>query len=631
MCGIIGYIGKINQKTFKKATNSLKHRGPDDIGFYFDKKNQISLGHTRLSIIDLSKNAKQPMKTNDNNLVLIFNGEIYNFIELKKKLILLGHSFKSNSDSEVLLYLYKEYGVSMLKKLNGIFAFAIWDKQKKEVFIARDHFGIKPLYFLENKNFFIFASEIKAIHSTTREIGSIDHHALNKFLSYLWCPGERTSNSSIKKLGPGEYFFIKNKKIIKHNQWYKLPVFRNLKNINNQSIIIEEIKRKIRKAVHRQMLSDVPVGAFLSGGLDSSSIVAFAKEINPNIKCFSIEIEGGEEKGVVDDLPYAKKVAKYLNVDMEIIRVSSDQISTNLNKLIEMIEEPVADPAILHVYNISNLAQRNGIKVLLSGVGGDDIFSGYRRHQSLLLEKYYDFLPDKIKKSITYFSNYFDQRIPVLRKSKKFLNNANLKSDQKLVNYFLWSNREDLLRLYSDDFKNLLQGEKTEEPMIDFLAKIPKNIHPLEKMLALEQRFFLSDHNLNYTDKMSMAVGVEVRVPFLDKELVEFAKRIPFNLKLKNNSAKWIFKKSMEPYLPKDVIYRPKKGFGAPLRNWIKNELKEKMEDLLSIENLGSRGIFNPKSIENLIYDNNRGKVDASYTLFSLMCIEIWCKKFIDK
>ena len=299
-------------------------------------------------------------------------------------------------------------------------------------------------------------------------------------------------------------------------------------------------------------------------------------------------------------------------------------MANDIELMVKKQDEPIADPAALNVLYISQLAREQGIKVLLSGTGGDDIFSGYRRHQALMFEPLWSWLPYELRRSLKNISSKFNQKNLFFRRMTKLFNAIDLKKDQRLVNYFTWIQRDDLKKLYSSEFNSMIKNINPNSEMLSFLKKLPPNTSKLDRMLALEQQFFLADHNLLYTDRMSMAKGVEVRVPFLDKELIDFAYNIPDHFKQKGLQSKWILKKALEGYLPKDVIYRPKTGFDVPLRRWMINELNELLCDTLSIKRLQTRGLFDPVAVWKLIADNQNGKIDASYTLLSLMCIEIW-------
>ena len=411
-----------------------------------------------------------------------------------------------------------------------------------------------------------------------------------------------------------------------------MPIFRGVSSVDlNEHDSIAGTESHLRKAVQRQMLADVPVGAFLSGGLDSSAIVAFAREKNPQINCFTIDSVGGQEQGVTEDLPFARRVSKYLGVPLEVVTVDHKHIADDIEFMVGQLDEPIADPASLNVYYISQLARKQGIKVLLSGAGGDDLFTGYRRHRALQAEAYWTWLPHSARRCLEQITASLDQRSVFSRRLGKLFSGAGLDGSERLANYFCWTKEAELLALYTPETRKALGIQLAAKPMIDFLEPLPNSTKPLDRMLALEQRFFLTDHNLNYTDKMSMAVGIEVRVPFLDLDLIDFAARIPMQYKQHGTESKWVLKKAMESYLPKDVIYRPKTGFGVPLRQWMRYGLRDLLGDVLSSESLKHRGLFDPVAVQKLIAANDLGKTDASYTLLSLMCIEIWCRKFIDE
>jgi len=631
VCGVIGFQGGFRLQDLISAKVVLAHRGPDDSGLFEDGVHSIGLAHTRLSILDPSSLGHQPMVSGDDQVALVFNGEIYNFRELRNELEDRNYSFKGYSDSEVLLNLYLAEGESMLSRLNGIFAFALWDARRCALLIARDALGVKPLYYYAGEKGFAFSSEIKALQKLVPDLSALDFPALNRYLTYLWCPGDGTPAFNVKKLGPGEALLVSDGKVDKHISWYQLPAFHPSRLRMSKTDAVTGTVNNLRQAVHRQMVADVPVGAFLSGGLDSSSVVAFAKELNPDVRCFTIEQTGGAERGVADDLPYAQRVAEHLKVPLDVVRIDASQMAHDLEEMVVQLDEPLADPAPLNVLYISRLARDNGIKVLLSGAGGDDLFTGYRRHLAVEAERYWSWLPRSVRGSFERLSSGLDQRSTFGRRLSKLFNGATLDGDARLVNYFAWSRREDLMALYSTEFRIALSDSVAAEPMLEYLGNLPDGLSPLERMLVLEQRFFLTDHNLTYSDKMSMAVGVEVRVPFLDLDLVEFAQRIPVKFKQRSREGKWVLKKAMEPYLPHDVIYRPKSGFGAPLRRWMRCELRELLGDMLSEENLKHRGLFDPYAVQQLITENDQGKTDASYTLLSLFSIELWCRRFIDK
>jgi asparagine synthase (glutamine-hydrolysing) len=660
MCGVAGYISnnKPNSASLKlkKLVNDLKHRGPDGNGIFKSKDSKVGLIHTRLAILDLTNLAKQPMFNKDSSVILSFNGEIYNFIELKQELETDGIKFRSSSDTEVILELYLKYRQTpnfetvFLNRLNGIFSFAIWDEHFGRMMIARDAMGVKPIYYCLRADMLAFASELKALinfvpnYNIKKNKNSanivekiidprLDLEALSRYMTFLWCPGTSTPLEDIKKLGPGEFLSFGLNGCVVHKSWIQKRLITKFEKKLNQGFItkqsILETEKLLKNAVQRQMISDVPVGAFLSGGLDSSAIVTFARQINPNIECFTIKAQGYEEEGF-DDYPYAVKVAKHLGIKLNPVIVKPDDIINNIHNMVEILDEPLADPAALNIYFISEAAKKLGIKVLLSGAGGDDIFSGYRRHFAIKYNSYFRQIPIPLRRVIHNILNKINSNQATIRRLKKLFNNYSMETNQFLINCFKWINKNDLESLYSPELIDALKNTSVESPMHAFLNNTDNNnLSDLQKSLAMERIFFLADHNLTYTDKMSMAKGVEVRVPFLDNDLVNFASQLPDNVLIKNRNAKWLLKKSMQPHLPKDIIYRPKTGFGMPLRKWIKFELRDFVNDTLNDQVVARRGLFNPKAVKNLIAANQKGDVDMSYTIFSLVCIELWCQRFL--
>lgn len=634
MCGILGTIRRsaASSDAFERAMQHLAHRGPDDAGTYCDVEAGVYLGHRRLSIIDLSPLGHQPMWSRNGRVAIVFNGEIYNFRELRAELESRGTTFRGHSDTEVLLELFASQGLAMLPKLNGIFAVALYDRESREVTLARDAMGVKPLYYSEHADGFSFASEIKALLPLLPEARGLNHAALHRYLSFLWCPGGETPLQGVFKLLPGEHMSVREGRVVRRSTWFELPLQRPpTDSPPRTNDAIEAARSHLRTAVHRQMVSDVPVGAFLSGGLDSSAVVAFARELAPKIQCFTIESSGGHDAGDVEDLPYARRVAAHLNVPLEVVRIDSSRMASDLEQMVYMLDEPLADPAPLNVLYISQLARQNGAKVLLSGAGGDDLFTGYRRHMTARFDSLWDYIPRSVRNRASRATDKLNKQRPLARRIAKLVGNAAQTGDARIAGYFAWAGELQLRSLYSETFRAAVLGVRADQPMLDFLATIPQQRSTLERMLSLEQRFFLADHNLPYTDKMSMAVGVEVRVPFLDLDLVHFASTIRDSDKLHGTTAKWVLKKAMEPYLPHDVIYRAKTGFGAPLRRWMKSELRELVGDLLSVESLKKRGLFEAEAVQRLIADNDAGRSDGAYTLLSIMCLEIWCRRFLDQ
>jgi asparagine synthase (glutamine-hydrolysing) len=629
MCGIAGFSGAFSQESLREAGDLIAHRGPDDSGMFVHRN--VGLVHRRLSIIDVSSTGAQPMASPDGAVVVTFNGEIYNYRELRRELLNRGVAFRGHSDTEVLVHLYLAEGDAALRRLNGIFAFALWDARDGSLLVARDALGVKPLYYAQTGRGFAFASEIKALLRLMPELRDLDPVALHRYLTFLYCPGEGTPLRDVRKLGPGEALRVHAGRIVRRWTWYQLPYFRAPARPLEQTEAVAGTVSHLRTAVHRQLVADVPVGSFLSGGLDSSAVVAFAREQVPDLRCFTIESVGEQDSGFVDDLPYARRVARHLGVELDVVTVDAAHMVDDLERMVWQLDEPLADPASLNVLYISQLARRNGVKVLLSGAGGDDLFGGYRRHIAVHYEPYWRWLPRSVRAGLDRAAAKLNQECGVTRRLSRLFMGAGLDGDAHLAYYFRWIRESQLLPLYAPQVRAAALAEAVDQPMLDFLKPLPASIGALDRVLALEQRFFLVDHNLTYTDKMGMAAGVEVRVPFLDLDLVDFASRIPVRFKQRGTVGKWVFKKAMEPMLPQDVIYRPKSGFGAPLRRWMRGALRPLLDDILSPDSVSARGIFDPAAVQRLMRLSERGAVDGAYTLLSILCIEIWCRRFLDR
>jgi asparagine synthase (glutamine-hydrolysing) len=630
MCGIAGFQGGFDTDLLAQMSALIAHRGPDDSGLFCAPEHGLGLAHRRLSIIDLSPSGHQPMADTDDRAVIIFNGEIYNFRALRDELTCDGVLFRGHSDTEVLLDLYLRDGLNMLARLNGIFAFAIWDTVKRELFIARDGLGVKPLYYAETDAGFIFASEMKAILQAAEINREIDPIALRHYLTYLWCPAPRTPLRQVKKLEPGCALTVCEGRVERYWRFYELP-FRQPMVSLFECEAIDQTRRALRTAVQRQMVADVPVGAFLSGGLDSSAVVAFAREASPEtrLQCFTIALDGRDalHEGMTADLPYAEAVARHLGVDLHTVRVGPE-MADELSTMIYHLDEPQADPAPLNVLFIARLAREYGIKVLFSGAGGDDIFTGYHRHRALVLEHYWSWWPQSVRATLARAAYALPARSATLRRMGKAFQYADRDGDARLASYFYWLNPGMVEELLTPELRAVSQGE---EPLVASLTDLPGDVAALNRMLYLECKHFLADHNLNYTDKMSMAAGVEVRVPLLDPDLIALTSQQPLHYKQRGAAGKWIFKKAMEGMLPREVIYRPKTGFGAPLRAWLHGPLKEMTGDILSGDSLRQRGWFDPAAVERLLEADRAGRVDAAYPLFAVLCVELWGRIFLDK
>ena len=626
MCGIVGALGDLLPEKLEAMVKKMAHRGPDYSSHL--SLGNVHLGHARLSIIDLSSNSNQPLWDVSQKVCIVFNGEIYNYKCLRQELISFGYAFSSQGDAEVILNLYLHYGPTCLDKLQGIFAFALWDNHRQELLVARDPFGVKPLYYTENQDGFYFASELKSLLLLPSLSPELNYDALFRTIVFLWSPGPETVMKNILKLEPGSYLIVKNNKIINKIQYNVWPVYTPEKMTKAQAC--DQLQEALSASVRDQLVSDVPVGAFLSGGLDSSLIVAMAKQAGvENLACFTIKSMENDEKheGFVDDLPYAKIAAKYLNVDLNIVDAAPNVLQSLL-KMIYHLDEPQADPATFNVSLICEMARNQGIKVLFSGAGGDDIFTGYRRHLAVSFERYWTRLPMFIRLLLEKNCRQLPKKHPFLRRVSKLFAYATKSENERLLSYFYWIDPQVVLDLFTDEVKCQLSDNPLATMLRDLKQRSEKS--KLEKMLYLERRYFLVDHNFNYTDKMSMAHGVEVRVPFLDSRVIEVASRLHSKFKQRRGEGKWILKQMAERYLPKSIIYRPKAGFGAPLRKWLQADLKPLVDELLSVASVKHRGLFKPELIQQLIAKDLCGKEDYSYSIFALLCIEIWCRIFID-
>lgn len=633
MCGIYGVQGAVRAPNHGLA--AMRRRGPDQLRYWRDEDAHIWLGHARLSIIDLSEAGAQPMASPDGRLVMVYNGEIYNFPELRAELEALGERFVGHSDSEVFLRLFMRDGADCFTRLNGIFAAAFWDRQSRKLTLVRDPMGVKPLYFADQPQGFAFASEMKALIRAGDVVPTINPQAVLHHLGLLWSPGERTIVNEIRKLLPGHAMEVSDGAIVRC--WsYSDPALPQpgKKPALDEATIATRVHDAVETAVRRQLLSDVPLGAFLSGGLDSSSIAAFAARHRNGpgkLQCFSIEIAEGAQidEGFADDLPFARKVAEHLDVDLHVVRADGTMLD-RLQEMIYFLDEPTADLAALNTLMISELARSEGITVLLSGAGGDDIFTGYRRHYALMQEHWWSWLPQPLRAALSTGTSWLPKDVAMLRRIAKAFQFAGESEDARLAGYFCWLHPNDAMGLLSPELRRTLKPDAMLEPLLESLSHVPRGASQLEKMLYLECLHFLVDHNLNYADKMGMAASIEIRVPLLDRDLVDMAMGIDDRLKQRGRIGKWIFKKAMEPVLPADVIYRPKSGFGVPLRQWLLGPLDPLIRRSLSPALVAARGIFDPVAVEKLIAANRAGKVDASYTIFAILCLELWCTQYLD-
>jgi asparagine synthase (glutamine-hydrolysing) len=631
MCGIAGFSGSFDAGLLDRMSAALAHRGPDDAGVHFLPAAGIGLAHRRLAIIDLSPAGHQPMSAGEGAALISYNGELYNFRELRAELERDGFGFRGHSDTEVVLQLYCRDGEALLGRLNGIFAFAIHDPVRGDLFLARDPLGVKPLYYAETPRGFLFASELKALLEAKEVDRRLDLVSLDCHLHYLWSPSPRTLLAGVRKLEPGCALRVRAGRIERSWRYYDLPYGEPLESWDAAEAAAR-VREAVAEAVRRQMVADVPVGAFLSGGLDSSAVVAMARRAaGTPIRCFTIgfQDEVARKEGMAADLPHARRVAAHLDVELETVWVGPEMVE-ELPRMLFHLDEPQSDPAPINALLICRLAREHGMKVLLSGAGGDDLFTGYRRHTALAREGVWSWLPRPARRLLSRGALRLPVRGERRRRLVKAFQYADLEGDERLVSYFYWIPPRLLNGVYRPDVRRELDGFRAAQPLLEALAGLPRGLPELHRMLYLEERFFLVDHNLNYTDKMSMASGVEVRVPLLDVDLVRLAARLPPRLKQRGATGKWIFRKAMEGILPPEVIWRAKAGFGAPLRHWLRGPLRPVVDEVLSEASLARRGLFDPLGVRRLVAHDRAGRVDGAYAVFSLVCVELWCRQFVD-
>jgi asparagine synthase (glutamine-hydrolysing) len=622
MCGIAGFLGDFKPELLRAYNQAMAHRGPDGEGTWHHGPTGLGLAHRRLSIIDLSDAAAQPMQCCGGRYIVSFNGEIYNYKELYNKLK-DDYEVNPNSDTAMLAPLYDACGVKMLEHLNGIFAFAIWDREEETLFLARDHVGVKPLYYTTTPQGFAFASELKTLLHTPGVDKTINPSAVADYLTYLWTPGTHTMLEHVHKLRPGHYLLLKKGAATSDQKKYYGPPTSKVYNTDKNS---SQLKDFFNVIVKDQCLADVPVGAFLSGGVDSSAIVASmtAQGLAPqHAYCVTFHDSSMKKEGFSDDATYARQAAQHLGIQLTEVPASAKNLE-RLPDLVRMLEEPLADPAPLYVQDISAAAKADGLKVLLSGTGGDDVFAGYRRHQAAMLRTRLG----NLAQPTGHLLNILAHIAPGSAKRRLHKLGYMLSGDENefLHRAFEFSPLTQTNGLLQDDFMS--RAPQKTENALKYALKTSEGLHPLNRLLFMEFHGFMPDLNLTYTDKAGMAEGVEIRVPFLDKRLIDWAKDLPIQQKIQRSCTKYILKKAFENQLPKGFFDRPKAGFGAPMRQWIANDKTGLVRDTLQASE--KRGVFNKAGVEKLYTQTIKNQTDGAYTIFSLVMIEFWFQQFSD-
>jgi asparagine synthase (glutamine-hydrolysing) len=624
MCGICGKVSwdePVDVSLVQRMMDMLVHRGPDDEGMYVEQ--QVVLGHRRLSIIDLNT-GKQPISNEDGTVWIVFNGEIYNFVQLRDELLQAGHRFQTQTDTEVIVHLYEQYGEHCVDRLSGMFAFAIWDVRKKKLFLARDRVGIKPLYYSVNEKSVIFASEIKALMADPSVKREIDLQTIDKFLTFFYTPGPETMFRSIRKLPPGHYLICEDGKFQLHQYWDLTFTGETRKwSLNDTTAELVDL---LRETVRSHMISDVPVGVLLSGGVDSTGLLSFCPEAtNKKVKTFTIGF-GGEQ--FADERTYARLAAQRYGTEHYEMTISPEDFRDFMPTYVRHMEEPVCEPPAIALYYITRLASEH-VKVLISGEGGDEAFAGYQKYRNVVWL-------ERIKQLGWPWAGGAELMLNGLSSigASRFTRYAALMQIPLEEYYYSCSAgpqspfvrlREEL---YAPGFRTQIDPERSLQYIHDCFSAV-RSGSPLNKMLYVDTKSWLPDDLLVKADKMTMANSVELRVPFLDHKVLEFAASLPTEYKLKGLTTKYILKRALNGRVPEQVINRKKAGFPVPLQSWFTGELKDFSRDVLFDSRTLARGYFRKNAIESLLQQAEKERMYGK-EIFSLIVLELWHREFVD-
>jgi asparagine synthase (glutamine-hydrolysing) len=620
------------------------HRGPNDSGLWerrFSDGSYIGLGSRRLAILDLSADGHMPMCNEDGTVWITFNGEIYNFAELRRELKSKGHRFASNTDTEVVIHLYEQEGADCVQRLRGMFAFAICDLRsgKPELFLARDHFGVKPFYYVHRGSKLAFASEVKALLEVPQIAAEMDLESLHQYLTFLWVPEPKTMFKGIFKLPAGHCATFCDGELKIRQYWDLSFPLAHAQYPRSDADLAEEIRERFRQSVEGQMVSDVPIGAFLSAGLDSSSIVEMmCKAAKQPVRTYTITFPPKYRVGesTLDDPSVPARMARQLGCEHHEIVVEPDVVEL-LPRLTWHMDEPTADPAIIAAYLVCREARKQST-VLLSGVGGDELFAGYRKHAAQRWADAYRRMPAAMRTGIEHGVGALPSLRGTMMKgsvrlAKKMARSASLAPEERFIRDCTYLDGQQKTGLYMPQIQDQLLHS---DPAVSHHSSFNRvrGADFLNQMLYLDTKIFMPSLNLNYNDKMSMASSVEVRVPFLDRELAEFAAwNVPPNLKLKGffrPVTKHIFREAMRDALPAEVLRQPKAGFAAPVDYWLANDLREMVDDLLGETAIRQRGLFEPKAIRRFIDEQRSGAEDWSMQIWQFLTLENWMRVFLD-
>ncbi len=627
MCGIVGSVNKggraVDRETIERMNGAIVHRGPDDDGFYVNEN--VGLGMRRLSIIDVA-HGKQPIHNADETKWIVFNGEIYNYQELRADLDKRGHKFYTNSDTEAIVHLYDEFGPECLQHLRGMFAFAIWDDREKTLFLARDRVGKKPLLYSHQPNGdLIFGSEFQALLEHPDISREVDLTAIDNYLSYLCIPAPQTAFEQIRKLEPGHWLLWKDGQIETRRYW--LPDFSKKIKISEEEAILETT-RILRESTRLRMISEVPLGAFLSGGVDSSTIVALmAQESEKPVKTFSI----GFEEEDFSELKYARRVAEHIGAEYHEFVVRPNALEV-LPTLVEHYGEPYADSSAIPTYYVAKETRKH-VTVALNGDGGDESFAGYERYAAMLMAERYKQIPAFARRSLIQgpigLFPTSELKRSRFRDAKRFLQAAELPKTER---YFRWMStfyRDAKTEAYTNDFSNAVSWQDPSALLEDWFATA-NGSGILDALMLTDQMTYLPNDLLVKVDIASMANSLEARSPFLDHKLIEFAASLPEELKMRRFKTKSLLKKVAARLVPKDVVYRRKMGFGVPAGKWFRGEMKDFVREILLSERSLNRGILKPEVIQKYVSEHTNAEHDHAFQIWTLLMLELWFQRFID-
>lgn len=626
MCGIAGFVGL--NKLLKEHEGSavlermcrvIAHRGPDDQGTFIS--GAVGLGMRRLSIIDLA-GGHQPMSGCDSGSTIVFNGEIYNYRELQSDLKARGHQFRTNSDTEAIIHAYEEYGPDCVTHLRGMFAFAIWDERKRQLFIARDRAGKKPLYYtVTASGTILFGSELKSLREHPEFQGNIDPEGLDAYLTFGYIADPLTIFSGVQKLPPGHHLTYKDGKT-RIEQYWDFPHELPAEPAQSEDAYVEELRRLLDEAVRIRLVADVPLGAFLSGGVDSSTIVGLmARHMTQPVMTFSI----GFQEDAYDELKYARLAAKTFGTDHHEFIVTAD-ICDIVDDLVWHFDEPFADSSAIPTYMVSKLA-REHVTVVLSGDGGDELFAGYTRYAIDQGRQHFERLPGFVRRGLI---KPFSRRLPHGARGRNYLYNVSLDPIERYIDSISVFTNLNKTSLYTDDFVTTLEGHLPAGARYHAYASQVKSGDAIDRLLYLDSKTYLPGDILTKVDRMSMAASLEARVPLLDHKLIEFAGRLPASCKIQGSETKRIFKRAVQGLVPDEILNRPKQGFGVPIAQWISDHLAERIHDTFGEPRTRQRGYFRPEYVDLLLEEHERGRRDHSHSLWALMMFELWHRTFLD-